>query len=40
MTWSDTFLPVLKDKDFRLIAYVPDDISTPLSTSRGGALDC
>jgi sulfopyruvate decarboxylase alpha subunit len=28
--WSDTFLAVLKDNDIRLIAYVPDNVLTPL----------
>jgi sulfopyruvate decarboxylase alpha subunit len=30
MTWSDTFLGILKDNDIRLIAYVPDNVLTPL----------
>jgi len=30
MTWSDTFLGLLKDNDVRLIAYVPDNVLTPL----------
>jgi hypothetical protein len=30
MTWSDTLLGLLKDNDDRLIAYVPDNVLTPL----------
>jgi sulfopyruvate decarboxylase TPP-binding subunit len=30
MTWSDTFLKVLKDNDVRLVTYVPDNVLTPL----------
>ncbi len=30
MTWSDTLLGILKDNDVRLIAYVPDNVLTPL----------
>jgi sulfopyruvate decarboxylase alpha subunit len=30
MTWSDTFLAILKDNDVRLITYVPDNVLTPL----------
>ena len=30
MTWSETFIKVLKDNDIRLVAYVPDNILTPL----------
>ncbi len=30
MTWSDTFLGILKDNDVRLVAYVPDNVLTPL----------
>ena len=30
MTWSDTILQTLKDNDVRLIAYVPDNVLTPL----------
>jgi sulfopyruvate decarboxylase TPP-binding subunit len=30
MTWSDTFLRVLKDNDVRLVSYVPDNVLTPL----------
>jgi hypothetical protein len=30
MTWSDTFLGILKDNDVRLIGYVPDNVLTPL----------
>lgn len=32
MPWSDTFLKVLKDNDIRLVAYVPDNVLTPLLT--------
>lgn len=30
MAWSDTFLSILKDNDVRLVAYVPDNVLTPL----------
>jgi sulfopyruvate decarboxylase alpha subunit len=30
MTWSDTFLGILKDNDVRLVTYVPDNVLTPL----------
>src|SRR5271154_573802 len=30
MTWSDTFLGLLKDNDVRLVSYVPDNVLTPL----------
>ena len=30
MTWSETFLAVLKDNDVRLVTYVPDNVLTPL----------
>jgi len=30
MSWSDTFLKLLKDNDVRLVAYVPDNVLTPL----------
>ena len=30
MTWSETFLAVLKDNDVRLVSYVPDNVLTPL----------
>jgi sulfopyruvate decarboxylase alpha subunit len=30
MTWSETFLAVLKDNDIRLVSYVPDNVLTPL----------
>ncbi len=30
MAWSETFLKVLKDNDVRLVAYVPDNVLTPL----------
>jgi sulfopyruvate decarboxylase TPP-binding subunit len=30
MTWSDTFLRVLKENDVRLVSYVPDNVLTPL----------
>jgi hypothetical protein len=33
MTWSDTFLGILKDNDVRLISYVPDNVLTPLLKS-------
>jgi len=29
MTWSDTFLGLLKDNEVRLIGYVPDNVLTP-----------
>jgi hypothetical protein len=32
MSWSDTFLALLKDNEVRLIAYVPDNALTPLVT--------
>jgi len=32
MTWSDTFLGILKDNDVRLVSYVPDNVLTPLIT--------
>jgi len=32
MSWSETFLEVLKDNDVRLVTYVPDNILTPLIT--------
>jgi sulfopyruvate decarboxylase alpha subunit len=32
MNWSDTFLALLKDNEVRLIAYVPDNVLTPLIT--------
>ena len=32
MTWSETFLGILKDNDVRLIGYVPDNVLTPLIT--------
>ena len=34
MTWSDTFLGILKDNDVRLISYVPDNVLTPLIRGR------
>jgi sulfopyruvate decarboxylase alpha subunit len=37
MTWSDTFLGLLKDNDVRLISYVPDNVLTPLI--KGVAAD-
>jgi sulfopyruvate decarboxylase TPP-binding subunit len=37
MTWSDTFLAVLKDNDIRLVSYVPDNVITPLL--KGAAAD-
>src|SRR5436309_98016 len=30
MSWSETFLQVLKDNDVRLVTYVPDNVLTPL----------
>ena len=30
MTWSNTILKALKDNDVRLVAYVPDNVLTPL----------
>jgi sulfopyruvate decarboxylase alpha subunit len=30
MSWSDTFLAILKDNDVRLVSYVPDNVLTPL----------
>jgi len=30
MAWSDAFLKALKDNDVRLVAYVPDNVLTPL----------
>ena len=30
MSWSETFLKLLKDNDVRLITYVPDNVLTPL----------
>jgi sulfopyruvate decarboxylase alpha subunit len=30
MTWSETILQTLKDNDVRLVAYVPDNVLTPL----------
>jgi hypothetical protein len=42
MTWSDTLLRISKDNDIRLIAYVLDDVLTPLvtgaSTETGAVL--
>jgi sulfopyruvate decarboxylase TPP-binding subunit len=35
MTWSDTLLRILKDNDIRLIAYVPDNVLTPLIAGVG-----
>jgi sulfopyruvate decarboxylase alpha subunit len=32
MTWSDTFLQVLKDNGVRLVTYVPDNVLIPLLT--------
>ena len=37
MTWSDSFLRSLKDNDIRLVAYVPDNVLTPLIA--GAAAD-
>jgi hypothetical protein len=43
MTWSDTLLRILKDNDIRLIAYVLDNVLTPLvarvSADTGAVLD-
>jgi len=33
MAWPDIFLQVLKDNDVRLVAYVPDNVLTPLLNS-------
>ena len=33
MTWSETFLDVLKKNDVRFISYVPDNVLTPLIKS-------
>jgi len=30
MTWSSTFVAALKENDVRLVAYVPDNVLTPL----------
>src|SRR6201998_4936138 len=30
MSWSDTFLGLLKENAVRLVAYVPDNVLTPL----------
>jgi sulfopyruvate decarboxylase alpha subunit len=30
MTWSETFLNVLKDNNIKLVTYVPDNVLTPL----------
>jgi sulfopyruvate decarboxylase alpha subunit len=35
MSWSDTFLALLKDNDIRLIGYVPDNVLTPLIAGVG-----
>jgi hypothetical protein len=35
MSWSDTFLALLKDNDIRLIGYVPDNVLTPLIKGVG-----
>jgi len=37
MTWSETFLTVLKNNDMRLVTYVPDNVLTPLI--KGAAED-
>jgi sulfopyruvate decarboxylase alpha subunit len=37
MSWSKTFLDVLKDNDVRLVSYVPDNVLTPLIA--GAAAD-
>jgi sulfopyruvate decarboxylase alpha subunit len=30
MTWYDTFLGILRENEIRLVAYVPDNVLTPL----------
>jgi sulfopyruvate decarboxylase TPP-binding subunit len=30
MSWADAFLNTLKENDVRLVAYVPDNVLTPL----------
>jgi hypothetical protein len=35
MSWSDTFLALLKDNDIRLVGYVPDNVLTPLIKGVG-----
>jgi sulfopyruvate decarboxylase TPP-binding subunit len=35
MSWSDILLRILKDNDIRLIAYVPDNVLTPLIAGVG-----
>src|SRR5436190_20632185 len=37
MTWSETFLTVLKNNDIKLVTYVPDNVLTPLI--KGAADD-
>jgi sulfopyruvate decarboxylase alpha subunit len=37
MDWSENFLAALKDNDVRLVAYVPDNVLTPLL--RGAEAD-
>jgi sulfopyruvate decarboxylase TPP-binding subunit len=37
MSWADTFLRILKENDVRLVAYVPDNVLTPLIA--GAAAD-
>jgi sulfopyruvate decarboxylase TPP-binding subunit len=37
MTWSEIILAALKDNEVRLVAYVPDNILTPLV--KGAAAD-
>ena len=37
MTWSETFLTVLKDNNINLVTYVPDNVLTPLI--KGAAED-
>ena len=35
MTWSETFLTVLKKNDIKLVTYVPDNVLTPLIKGVG-----
>ena len=37
MTWSETFLRILKKNDVKLVTYVPDNVLTPLI--KGAADD-
>ncbi len=36
MTWSETILTTLKDNEVRLVAYVPDNVLTPLVNGAVG----